>query len=167
MHLALADLFRARWTDEIHEEWIRNVLRNRSDLTRNQLDRTRSLMDANARDCLVAGYEPLIPTLHLPDPDDRHVLAAAIHARADVILTFNLDDFPTAILGGFGIEAIHPDAFIMSLLDMDESAVCAAVRRQRLSLRNPPKSPEELLTVLEIQGLPRTVARLRGLMERI
>lgn len=44
MRLALTDRFRARWTEDIHEEWIRNVLVNRPDLTREQLDRTRTLM---------------------------------------------------------------------------------------------------------------------------
>jgi len=73
MHLALTDLFRAKWTDAIHEEWIRSVLENRLDLTREQLERTRQLMNAHVRDCLVTNYEDLIPVLTLPDPDDRHV----------------------------------------------------------------------------------------------
>lgn len=78
MHLALTDLFRAKWTDQIHDEWIRSVLEQRPDLRREQLERTRQLMNAHVRDCLVTGYEDLIPALSLPDPDDRHVLAAAI-----------------------------------------------------------------------------------------
>ena len=94
MHLALADLFRAKWTEEIHAEWIRGVLANRTDLTHEQLNRTRDLMNTHVRDCLVTGYEPLIGGLSLPDPDDRHVLAAAIRSQADLILTFNLKDFP-------------------------------------------------------------------------
>ena len=80
MHLAMTGLFRARWTDQIHDEWIRNVLANRPDLKAEQLKRTRELMDAHALDCLVTGYEKLIAGLTLPDPDDRHVLAAAIRA---------------------------------------------------------------------------------------
>jgi hypothetical protein len=80
MHLALADLFRAKWTDEIHDERTRSVLENRPDPTREQLERTRELMNGHVRDCLVIGYEVLIPELTLPDPDDRHVLAAAIIA---------------------------------------------------------------------------------------
>ncbi len=76
MWLALTDLFRARWTEEIHAEWMRNVLNNRSDLTKEQLTRTKNLMNANVRDCLVTDYESLIETLVLPDLDDRHVLAA-------------------------------------------------------------------------------------------
>lgn len=98
MWLALTDLFKARWTNEIHDEWMRNVLLNRSDLTLSQLTRTKNLMNANVRDCLVTGYESLIPTLELPDPGDRHVLAAAIRCNADVIVTFNLQDFPSQCL---------------------------------------------------------------------
>jgi hypothetical protein len=78
MWLALTDLFKARWTEEIHQEWIRNVLKNRPDLTFPQLDRTKNLMNANVRDALVIGYESLISGLDLHDLNDRHVLAAAI-----------------------------------------------------------------------------------------
>jgi hypothetical protein len=82
MWLALTDLFKARWTEEIHHEWMRNVLKNRSDLTLEQLTRTKDLMNASVRDSLVTGYEDIIPELQLPDPGDRHVLAAAIHCTS-------------------------------------------------------------------------------------
>ena len=78
LHLAGTQLFRARWTEEIHGEWVRNLLKNRPDLTRKQLDRTRALMDRAVPDCLVTGHLPLMEALILPDPGDRHVLAAAI-----------------------------------------------------------------------------------------
>ena len=94
IRVAMAGLVRARWTDAIHEEWIRNLLRNRPDLGAEQLKRTRQLMDRAVPDCLVIGYEGLIDGLRLPDMDDRHVLAAAIHARATLILTLNVRDFP-------------------------------------------------------------------------
>jgi len=165
MHLALTDLFRAKWTDAIHEEWIESVLEDRPDLTREQLERTRTLMNSHVRDCLVTNYEDLIPSVTLPDPDDRHVLAAAIRGRADVIVTFNLADSPPDALARFGIEAQHPDDFIVHLLDIAPGPVCAAVKRQRESLRNPPKSADELLATFESQGLPQTVARLREFIE--
>jgi hypothetical protein len=82
-------LFQPRWSAEIHREWMNHVLANRPDLSMERIERTRTLMDANVEDCLVTGYEGLISGLTLPDPDDRHVLAAAIHARAILILTFN------------------------------------------------------------------------------
>ena len=87
MHLALTDLFRARWSDQIHDEWISSVLEDRPDLRREQLERTRELMNAHVRDGLVTGYEDLIDGLTLPDPEDRHVLAAAIRGSASVIGT--------------------------------------------------------------------------------
>ncbi len=105
MRLALTDLYRARWSDQIHEEWITAVLRNRPDLSRAQLERTRSLMNAYVRDALVDGYQSLVPALELPDPNDRHVLAAAIQCGADLILTFNLDDFPEQALTIHGLGA--------------------------------------------------------------
>lgn len=137
MRLALTDLFRARWTDAIHQEWMRNVLKDRPDLTRAQLERTRDLMNAHVRDCLVTDYEDLIETIELPDPDDRHVLAAAIRGRADVIITFNLTDFPAGVLGHYGIEAQHPDQFVTELLDWAPTVVYRAVKRQREALEEP------------------------------
>jgi predicted nucleic acid-binding protein len=109
MRLATTELFRAQWSGAIHDEWIRSVLEQRPEL-RAQLARTRQLMDAHVMDSLVTGYERLIETLDLPDPDDRHVLAAAIAGGADVLVTKNLKDFPADRLAPFGIEAQHPDS---------------------------------------------------------
>lgn len=160
MRLALTDLYRARWTDRIHDEWIEALLDRRPDLDRESLERTRALMNSNVRDCLVTGYESLIDALTLPDPDDRHVLAAAIRTRAHVIVTFNLDDFPENYLEQYGIAAQHPDEFITHLLDLSPAAVCAAAKRQREALQNPPKSVDDFLSALAKQRLPETVMRL-------
>ena len=162
MHLALSDLFRAKWTAAIHDEWIRKVLQDRPDLTATQLQRTRTLMDAHVRDCLVSNYEDLIPELNLPDADDRHVLAAAIRSGAEVIVTYNLADFPRDALAQFGIEAQHPDEFIMNLLRLAPSVVCAAVQRQRQNLKNPPRTADELLKTFERHGLSQTAVFLRS-----
>ncbi len=167
MHLAITDLFRARWTDQIHDEWIRSLLENRPGLKPEQLERTRTLMNSHVRDCLVTGYEPLIDGLTLPDPDDRHVLAAAIRTRASVIVTFNLDDFPSDVLEPVGLEAQHPDEFITHLIDLNPGDVCAAAKRQRASLKNPPRSVDEFLETLARQHLPETVSRLREFAELI
>ncbi len=161
IRLAQASLVRAKWTETIHDEWFRNVLKDNPRLSPERLARTRSLMNQAVRDCLVIGYEGLIDSLTLPDPDDRHVLAAALRAGAQVIVTCNLADFPEETLGRFNIEASHPDDFLLGLLDFAPGPVCAAVKRQRESLRNPPNTVEELLTTLEQQGLPQAVARLR------
>lgn len=165
LQLALSDLFRAKWTHAIHDEWIRNVLRQRPDLKPEQLERTRTLMNAHVRDCLIEGYEPLITGLTLPDPDDRHVLAAAIHARADVIVTYNLKDFPSDALKPYGLEARHPDDFVAHLIDLDPETVSAAANACHRRLKNPPKTSQEYLTILSSQNLPRTVAFLRGVEE--
>jgi hypothetical protein len=122
-------------------------------------------MNAHAGGSLVAGFEHLIDTLTLPDPDDRHVLAAAFHCGASAIVTYNLADFPAASLAPFDIEAQHPDAFIGTLLDVDEAAVCAATRRHRLSLRKPAKSVAEYLKTLARHHLTDTVAALRLLTD--
>lgn len=167
MYLALTDLYRAKWTDAIHDEWMRNVRDDYPDVTQVQLDRIRDLMNAHVRDCLVTGYEDLIGALSLPDPDDRHVLAAAIRAGADVIVTTNLADFPTETLAKYGIEAQHPDDFIMHLLELAPNQVCSAAKKQRESLKNPPYSVEQYLQSLERQGLPQTVSVLRQFADLI
>jgi len=105
--------------------------RDRPDLTPEQLQRTRELMDLSVPDCLVTGYEGLIDHLDLPDPDDRHVLAAAIRCQAGVIVTYNLKDFPQAALASHGMEAQHPDDFVSHLHDLAPAAVCASSMQPR------------------------------------
>jgi hypothetical protein len=140
---------------------MRNVQKDYPDVTRQQAERIRDLMNAHVADCLVTGYESLIPSLALPDPDDRHVLAAAICCEADIILTFNLKDFPEGAVRPHGIEAQHPDDFLAQQIDVAPDIVCAAAKRHRASLKNPPLSVEGYLASLERQGLAQTVLRLR------
>lgn len=160
MHLALTGVYRARWSAQVHDEWKRNLLINRPELTAEQLDRTSSLMDRAVPDALVVDYEPLIEGLNLPDADDRHVLAAAIKCNASVIVTFNLKDFPKDVLDTFDIEPVHPDDFIADLWDLDKAAVLEAAQRQRASLKNPPNSARQYLDKLLQQKLPETVKLL-------
>ena len=103
MHLALTGIFRAHWSAAVHEEWLRNLIKNRPDLTREKLERTRHLMDKALPDALVTGYEHLVDAIELPDRDDRHVLAAAIRCGASVIVTLNLGDFPRQALANYSI----------------------------------------------------------------
>jgi predicted nucleic acid-binding protein len=167
IHLARTEVFRARWTDRIHDEWMRNVLKNRADLTALALRRTRALMDVAVPDCLVTGYEDIEDTLKLPDDDDRHVLAAAICGRADVIVTFNVRDFPADVLGPKGIEAQHPGDFIRHLIDLNAGAVVAAVRAQRAMLKKPPRTARELLDTFLQQQLPASVAALEPFIDAL
>ncbi len=162
MHLAVLDTFQAKWTEEIHTEWIRNVLKNRPDLKMEQLERTRQLMNAHTRDAVVENYEHLIDSLQLPDENDRHVLAAAVHAKADLIVTFNLRDFPAKELSRYGVEAVHPDSFIQKLIENNADLVFSAAQRQWKSLKNPPKPLTEFLEILTSNGLEETVKHLRS-----
>ncbi|MFZ4214895.1 PIN domain-containing protein [Pantoea endophytica] len=151
-------------SEDIHEEWIRNVLLNRTELNRAQLERVRALMDRHVPDALVTGYQSLIESIRgLPDEDDRHVVAAAIVAQAEGIVTFNLRDFPDEVLSVWNLRAIHPDSFITDLTDLNITVVIDAARRQRASLLSPPFTPDEYLDCLLRQQLPETVSRLRPL----
>lgn len=94
IELSTAGLFRAKWSNTIHDEWTSSLLAKRPDLKSQDLAKTRSAMNAAVLDCLVENYESLIPSLNLPDQNDRHVLAAAIQGRADTIVTMNQKDFP-------------------------------------------------------------------------
>jgi hypothetical protein len=165
MHLAVRDLFAARWSDRVHEEWIAALLRNRRELTEEQLARTRRLMDENINDALVSGYEHIIEQLTLPDADDRHVLAAAIHGGANIIVTVNLRDFPADRLAAHGIAALHPDPFICRILENEPDEAVAALRQLHHDLKDPPIAMDQLLTGLARIGLTKTVTELRRRME--
>jgi predicted nucleic acid-binding protein len=162
VRLARAGLVAARWTDQIHHEWIRSVLRNRPDLSPANLQRTRELMDRAVPGALVEGFDRRIPLLHLPDPDDRHVLAAAIQTRADVIVTFNLADFPAASCAPHGIEAIHPDAFVLGLIGQNAAAVLAVMREHRSNLKKPPMTVDEYLDNFARVGLVKSAETMRS-----
>jgi hypothetical protein len=160
LQLAVTDLFRAKWTADIHDEWIRSLLKDRPHIKPSDLQRTRSLMDTAVRDCIVTGYQPMIPSLTLPDPDDRHVLAAAIVGRCDVIVTQNLKHFPEAALAAFGIEVQHPDEFLSNHLNLAPGVFCDAIRKVRARLKNPPFTASDYLAVLTQNGLVATASEL-------
>jgi len=157
MHLSLQGVFQPRWSRDVHEEWISNLLINRPDLNRRQLDRTRRLMDKHAVGALVTGYEKLIPGLTLPDNNDRHVLAAAIHTGASVIVTRNLTDFPSNKVQKFRIGVQHPDEFVLHLIGLDPAGVSKAAGIHRKSLKNPAMTVAQYLGMLELQGIPQFV----------
>lgn len=156
MRLAGRRIYAPRWTEMIHREWIEAVLKRRPDITRERLERTKHLMDQFVLDAIVTDFENLIPNLQLPDPNDRHVLAAAIIGQADTIVTHNLKDFPSETLSSYNIQAQHPDDFIYRLLQEETDEVLITMRDHRLILKNPAKSQEEYLLTLEKQGLTRT-----------
>ncbi len=167
LQLATTKLFRARWTDLIHDEWINVASARRPDIDPAKWKRLRALMDAHAEDCLVRDFEPLIDMITLPDAKDRHVVAAAVKRGADVIVTFNLRDFPACTLGIYGMEAQHPDVFARHLIDLQPGAVVSAVQTVRSRLKNPPMAADAYLLTLERQGLVATVAQLRAFRDVI
>ncbi len=162
MWLAISDpkLFRAKWSETIHREWMAAL---KTDHPKVNVDLIRMRMDQAVDDCLVEGYEQLIEGLVLPDPGDRHVLAAAIVCSADVIVTNNLQDFPSEVLEEYGIEAQSPDEFIRNLLDLSPTAVLAACNDARTNLKRPPFTEEEYLERLVKLGFKETVKELRAL----
>jgi hypothetical protein len=137
MDLAMRDLFRARWSDRVQDEWIAALVRNRRDLTAAQLRRTRRLMEEHIDDALVSGYEPIVDQLMLPDANDCDVLAAAIHGGANIIVTANLRDFPIDALSPHHIEAVHPDNFVSRLLEAEPAEVTAALHELHRDLTKP------------------------------
>lgn len=161
IRIAQTGLVQAKWTDAILDEVFRNLEENRPDLDVDRLKRTRELMTAAVRDVLVVGYEPLISVVTLPDPDDRHVLAAAVKARAQLIVTANLRHFPIDALGPWNVEAASPDDFVRAQIDLDRDLVYAAVTRIADSWRHPPASVPDVLSRLERDGLVESVAALR------
>lgn len=167
LQLAVSDLFHAKWSADIHREWIEAILRNEPHRDRTVLERTRDLMDAATRDCLVTGYEAVIPSLQLPDPGDRHVLAAAIVGQCNVIVTQNRRHFPNAALAPHGIKVLAPDTFLCELLNLMPGAFCAAVQKVRARLKNPPYTVQQYLATLTRQGLVTTALKLEPFSESI
>jgi predicted nucleic acid-binding protein len=165
LRLAIAGMFQPRWTAPILAECFDSLLADRPDLTAEQLDRTRHLMAVAVPDALVEGYEDLIGQLELPDSDDRHVLAAAIAAGADLLVTWNLADFPPAATRGLRLSVVTPDDLVLRLVQADVEVVVAVVDAQAAGLRRPPMTTAELLHGLESVGLTASVAALRARME--
>ena len=150
-------VLRVKWTGRIHREWMAAVLRQRPEL-RIALRRTRQLMDRHVRGCRVRGYQRWEQRLMLPDANDRHVLAAALACVADVIVTFNISDFPPAALNPFHVTAVEPDTFVYQLLE--SGIVESAAADHRASLTRPTLSASEYLDALVRSRLPGTAAAL-------
>ena len=162
LRLATGDLVRPHWSDEIHDEWTRNADADRPSVTWEDLEYTRAEMERAFPDASVEGYQDHIGTLSLPDPGDRHVLAAAIEVGADHIVTFDLGDFPAAQLDPHGVEAAHPDSFACLLMDRDLEGVVGVAAKHRRSLRKPPLGAGEYLEALRNGGLEVAAERLKN-----
>lgn len=164
LELAEARPYRTAWSADIDAEWQRSVWAKRPGTDPALLERHRAAKEAALPDACANGYAPLIAHLTLPDSDDRHVLAAAIRAKAQVIVTFNESDFPAATLAGFGLVAQHPDLFLRHLVDLNPAMVRARVEQMLQRWRQPPNTPEAYIGALERTGLPEAAAALRELL---
>lgn len=162
IRIAREGLVQAKWSDQILDEMVRSRARNHPDVPREKLDRLRNLMNEAVADCLVSGYEDLVDALKLPDTGDRHVLAAAIRASAQVIVTANLKHFPHDYLAQFTIEAKSPDDFVLDQIGINAATVAACVQQIADSRQRPPQTTEDILAELERSGLLRSAATLRG-----
>lgn len=146
-------LFQAKWTERIESEWLSNLIEDRPDLDPARLHRVVGMMRDAVPDCLVTNYEKLESGLGLPDSDDNHVLAAAIKAKAQAIITRNLKDFPADILQEFDIEAIHPDVFLINQFDLSSAKVLDGLKSIRARMLNPPFTANQYMERLAVDGL--------------
>lgn len=161
--LSLADngLYKPKWSAEIQDEWCRNLLLNRPDLKKEQLQLTVESMNLAFPDSNVDKYSSLISSITLPDPDDRHVVAAAIRSKANVIVTYNIKDFPGSIEDEYDIEIQHPDVFLTNVYDLHPEKAKEAFRKMVKRLKNPPKSYSEVLDSLSKSDLKDTIEKLK------
>jgi predicted nucleic acid-binding protein len=158
--LRLADegSFRALWSDEVLEEVRRNVIRSGVDAA--GIDHRITAMKQFFPDALVTGYEALTASMAC-DPKDRHVLAAAVRAKADVLVTFNVKDFPDHAIEPFDVEVVDPDDFLLDQLDLFPGLVTRVLRELTEDYVDPPVTMEDALDTLRRAGVPRFVAEVR------
>ena len=160
--LAVAGLFSAKWTVAIEAEWLAVAERRHPELPGRFLPRRDAMRDAVLDwEIKAEGWKALAPSLTLPDPNDVHVLAAAIAGHADCIVTTNLKDFPVSVLEVYGLVALHPDDFIVAQLDLDVYSALGAFKAMRARKRNPAYGAEEFAAAMERNGLVATAQRLR------
>lgn len=160
LRFAEAGLFRARWSPQIIDEWTRSLIENRPDLEQSIRSQEQAIAEAFP-EAMVVGYEHLVPALKLPDEDDRHVLAAAIRAGAQHIVTENLGDFPDELLEPYDIQAVTADQFLASTFELYPKEAMAALKKMRQAYERPPMNPSRFLMSLLRAGLGRTAALAR------
>lgn len=162
IRLAVEELVVARWSNAILDEVFRNLSADRPDLDPARLAVTRQRMNQAVLDVVVpSNGDTLAQVAGLPDPDDRHVVVTALDAGASVIVTFNVRDFPAAVLEPLGVSAVHPDAFACELFRDHPDAVVDVIRAQAADLRNPPRTVSDVLDALERCGLTGFVSLAR------
>lgn len=163
LYMAEAGLYRPLWSERILEETIRALEAIHPDMRETGAARRwAAVMNQAFDDACVQGWEQLVGAIDLPDPDDRHVVAAAVQGRADLIVTANLKDFPAEVLGRFNLQAQDPDEFFMNQLDLDPAQVMRSVQVQAVATRNPPLTVAAVLASLERCGAGMFAEAARG-----
>lgn len=155
-------LYDARWTEEIHDEWMRNLTANVPALSIERLHATRRLMEQALPEALVGNFHHYIQDISLPDPDDRHVVAAAIEAKASHILTWNLRDFPVKELRKHRLISETPDGFLANIYDEAPELVVGSLANARRNLTKSGTSAQDFLDLLGRQGFKKLAKRLRS-----
>jgi predicted nucleic acid-binding protein len=158
LRLAEAEAYRPLWSADVLEELRRNLVKR--GIASELVDRRIGQMTHTFPDAMVTGYESLIDGM-TNDPKDRHVLAAAVRANAEVLVTFNRGDFPPAALDPYDVVAVHPDEFLLDQLDLYPGLTVDVLRQQAAAHRRDPKSVLGLLVLLERAGMPHFAAEVR------
>lgn len=161
LRIAERGLVRARWSEQILDEWAGAVRTIRPDISAEMIQRYRTAMVTAVPDCLVTNYDGLGADLALIDEADRHVVAAAIRAQAQLIVTFNLKHFPEHALAKYDIEVKHPDEFVVDAIDLYPGRVASIIADMSDDLRAPPQTVDQILTTLQRHELTQSVAKLR------
>jgi predicted nucleic acid-binding protein len=157
LRLAEAGTYRPLWSAGVLEELERNLLR--LELSQESITYRISQMQHAFPDAEIRGYESLIDSMTC-DEKDRHVLAAAVRANAEVLVTFNVDDFPAESTEPYDITLSHPDEFLLDQLDLYPGITLAVIRSQAAAYKSPEMTPGELLGRLAAAGVPRFAAEM-------
>jgi len=165
LSLAQQYLYIPKWSADIEREWSSHLIQDRPDIEPDKIMRISNEMNRSFENAKVRGYKQIENSLQLPDPDDRHVLAAAIVSQSDVIVTFNLKDFDQKELSKHDIEAVHPDIFVTKLIDQSKEQAKTALRKMVNRRRNPPITENELISRFKNSELPKTSERFYDLFE--
>lgn len=155
LRLAEADLYRPLWSDTILDEMVMAIETIHPDLGDGRARHRADVMREQVEGACVSGRQGLLSGLELPDPDDRHVLAAALQGRADIIVTANLRDFPESVLRELKLGVQSPDDFLLNQLDLDPDRTIQVLREQAAAARRPSRTVNELLTLLGRCGVSR------------
>lgn len=161
LSLAAVGFYKPIWTEEIHQEWIRNLLKKRKDLSYEQLLKTKNAMNMAFPDANVENYKNFIGKVFLPDKYDRHIVACALKSKSEIIITFNIKDFPQKSLLKFNIQVLHPDEFITNIINTDKENSLRAFLTQVRRLKNPPMKAVDVFEALNKCGVPKSVYKIK------